>query len=127
MIDDINGAVVPVDLATGSLGEPISVPYDDDDGDGAYGIAITSGGTAWVSGAASATLIPINLGTRAVGKPIHVVTAPNGVFGIAVTPDGKTAYVTNNSSDIIPINLATRAVGKPITVRPDAGDVAIAP
>jgi DNA-binding beta-propeller fold protein YncE len=125
MTGDNNGGVIPIDLVTDRSGKPISIPYDDDDGDGAYAIAMASNTSAWVTGAASGTLVRINLSTRTFGKPIHV-PGRAGIYEIAITPDGKTAYVTNNGVGVVPINLRTRTVGKPVTVRPDAGDIAIA-
>jgi len=117
--------VVPINLATGSLGHAIMVP-------GAGAIAITPDGrTAYVTGETD-TIKSINLASRRIGKVIDLPRfSPGGprrnYVGIALTPDARTAYVIDGYTDLIPVNLATAAVGAPINIPFGTGAIAISP
>ena len=117
--------VVPINLATGSLGHAIKVP-------GAEAIAITPDGrTAYVTGETD-TITSINLASRRVGKAIDLPRfSPGGprrnYIGIALTPDARIAYVVDGYTDMIPVDLATAAVGTPINIPLGTGAIDIAP
>jgi YVTN family beta-propeller protein len=108
----IPGTVTPINLATNTLGAPITV------GDFPTGIVFTPGGTtAYVlnrgfDGPGSVT--PINTATNTAGPPIPVGTNPGQ---IVITPDGTTLYVLNSGSGTVtPINTATNTAGAAIPV-----------
>jgi DNA-binding beta-propeller fold protein YncE len=68
------GTVTPINLATGTLGTPITVGHTP------YVIAITPDGrTAYVSNGDDGTITPINLPTGIPGTPIHVGNTPDGI------------------------------------------------
>lgn len=99
--------VFPIDLATNTLGSPITV-------DQCFDIAITPDGTtAYVTGVFTSLIYPIDLVTRTVGVPISFPGAPQG---IGITPDGKTAYIAATDSSVIPLDIATNTLGAPIPV-----------
>jgi DNA-binding beta-propeller fold protein YncE len=106
-------ALIPVDLATGKVGQPLPSLADP--------IAIVLSpdkGTAYAA-TANSVVVPIDVTTNAVGKPI---ATPAGAMVIAVTPDGRTAYegilkpAAPDAGIVIPINLAAGTAGKPIHV-----------
>jgi DNA-binding beta-propeller fold protein YncE len=117
--------VVPINLATGSLGHAIKVPN-------AEAIAITPDSrTAYVTGETD-TITSINLASRRVGKPIDLPRfSPGGArrnyIGIALTPDARIAYVVDGYTDLIPVNLATGTVGTPINIPLGTGAIDITP
>jgi YVTN family beta-propeller protein len=112
--------VIPVDLATGTAGQPIIV------GQHPFAIAITSDDrTAYVACTDSNAVYPVNLATGAVGSPIPVGSEP---FAIAITSNDETAYVADSgNSSVTPIDLATGAPGAAIPVGGSPQSIAIAP
>lgn len=119
--DDSSDQVTPINLSSGTVEKPISVPG------GPEGIAVTpNGATAYVAEPQSNTVTPINLKTGVVGSPIEV----QGVgLGIAVSPDGATLYVSSAlGGSLTPISLPGGTIGTPITIDGGAGGaVAITP
>jgi DNA-binding beta-propeller fold protein YncE len=124
-------AVVPLTVATNTVGAPIRV------GPGPSGIAITpDGATAYVVDFDNSTVTPITVATNTPGPPIPVGAGPSD---IAITPDGKTAYVTNSGyrdfypsrvgHTVTPIDLTTTppTPGAPITVGTAPRRIAITP
>jgi len=113
--------IVPVNLATGILGKPISLgpgqlPQD---------IAITPDGkTAYISKDGVGTITRIDLATGKPGTPIIV-----GAFSwkVAITPDGGTAYATLADNTVLPIDLSTGTPGSPIIVGQEPTGIAITP
>ncbi len=89
-----------------------------------------STGVAYVATGYAGTVVPVDLGTSTVGKPMTVLRGgglTGLINGIAITPNGKTAYVSGDGT-LIPIDLATRTIGKPIKVPGGGGGaIAIAP
>lgn len=72
--------VVPISLATGAPGRPISVPK------GAQYLALAPGGsTAWVSSLDSGVITPINLSTGHKGASVRVAGGPFAIVVIAVS------------------------------------------
>jgi DNA-binding beta-propeller fold protein YncE len=118
-----NSIVTPINLATNTLGAPITgitLPE---------GIAITpNGATAYVTDPYDSTVTPLQTATNSPGTPITVTggSRADQPLSIAITPNGTTAYVTSGNSIVWPINLATNTVGTPITVE-FADDIAITP
>jgi DNA-binding beta-propeller fold protein YncE len=118
-----DGVVTPIDLATGIPGAPIE-PHAELDA-----LAISPDGrTAWVlEQTFPDAIVPINLKTRAVGKPISL----GGQYpqSIAITPDGSTAYAVDfhTADTVTPVDLTTRTAGEPITVGAQSEGIAINP
>ncbi len=78
-----------------------------------------------VNGLFGNDVVPIDLTTGTVGKPIPVPITPVQVL---VTPDGRTAYAFGlESSSIVPIDLATRTAMPPISLSASPNDVALSP
>jgi hypothetical protein len=106
-------AIVPVDLAAGTAGQPIVVP-------GLGRAAVAPDGRMAYSAAGNA-LLPIDLATGRIGWPVRLAMMV-GIGAIAVTPDGRTAYAGNlkpgrpSSGVVVPIDLATLTAGPPIRV-----------
>jgi YVTN family beta-propeller protein len=122
-IDDMGdsvGAVVPIHLATNTLG----TAFDDLDTSVATGIAIApSGSTAYFSDTFDNAEVPVDLTTNTPGTPITVGGAPEDA---AITSDGSMAYVANSASNTVtPIIVATNTAGTPITVGSDPLAIAI--
>ena len=87
------GQVLPVDVAQGTTGTPISVP-------GAFRLTISPDArTAWVVsrhlGAPVWTLSPVDLTTGSVGEPVPLDFVPDigPVSNIVVSPDGATLLI----------------------------------
>jgi DNA-binding beta-propeller fold protein YncE len=105
--------LVPVNLAAGTAGKPVSVP-------GLLEVALTPDGrTAYA--ASGNTLLPIDLATGKTGRPVRLPMMP-GIGAIAVTADGHTAYVGNLKPEkppygvVVPIDLTTLTTQPPIRV-----------
>jgi YVTN family beta-propeller protein len=122
--------VVPVNLHTGKPQKPFNVVPNIGE------IAITPNGTtAYMASSTNDVVVPVNLATRAIGKPIPIgppgtpeMPGPDAPWAIAITPDGDTAYVTDvGTNTVTPINLATGTPGKPIPVGNEPFGIAIAP
>ncbi|HVX20709.1 MAG TPA: IPT/TIG domain-containing protein, partial [Acidimicrobiales bacterium] len=117
-----HGNVVPVDLATGTVGTPITV-------DGSpTAIAITPDGKkAYVTNSTGpVTQITLTATwTKDTTKPISVGTTTT--TGLAITPDGATVYVTSWHNKLIPITVATGTAGSSISVSGSPWKVAITP
>jgi YVTN family beta-propeller protein len=132
------GGVLPIDLATGTVGTRIPVftlgPSDI--------VMSPDGKTAYVSSPFSnpgseGYVIPIDTATNTPETAIR--TDGPGPCGLAITPDGKTLYVTNlasydidfelisYSNIVTPIDTATGTAGAPITVGTGPGYIAITP
>lgn len=138
-VGDLNtGAVIPVNLATKTIGTAISTcttPHDV-----AAGIVISPDGTtAYVACPLGGTVVPINTSTNTAGSPIF---AGEGPEGLAITPDGATLYAANfgvfgvvngqviqfsDGTTVTPIDTATDTAGSPITVGSEPSSVAITP
>lgn len=110
-VSNTSGTVVPIDTFTNTADSPITVSGDP------WGIAITPNGeTAYVADITTASVVPIDLISGAVGTPISLGEGADP-DGIAITPDGSTAYVTNDVDPYLyPIDLATNTAGTPIDV-----------
>ncbi len=104
--------VVPIRTATGSALRPIRLGA----GYRAMNITITPDGRiAYITSYGSAEVIPVDLATNTVLKPIVLRDLPGGgAFGIAITPDGRTGYVVSEGSAVIPVDLATGTPLRPI-------------
>jgi DNA-binding beta-propeller fold protein YncE len=95
------GMVIPITVATASVGSPISVGPDP------TAIAITPDGqSAYVVDNASTTITPIDLANGIVGSPLQVGTGP---VAIAISPTASDAYVLGAGVDdtLTPVKLAT--------------------
>jgi len=133
-VADASG-LVPVSLATGHVGPSIAIPgYDGT----ANVVGAPNGQTAYVVslptrahpgiGQSGPALVPVNLLTRQLGRPIdfratvtQVDDAPSqpmfDLAGLAITPNGRTVLVADEADhSIIPINVAARRVGRPIVL-----------
>ncbi len=114
-------SLVPIDTATLTAGNPISI-------DAPRGIAIAPDGTtAWVTGGSGDNkLYPVNLATDKVGTPLTVDT--NGsAASVAISPDGSTAYVSDQLGNLVPVDLTTETVGTAITLPSGPSETDIAP
>ena len=153
--DESGPALVPVNLLTRRLGQPIDFRATAIQVDSALsqpmfelaGLAITPNGrTVLVADEADHSIIPINVVTRQVGQPIvlpvertisSLIRAPlsgpsytpaqPAQFGdIAVNPDGKTAYVSDGYS-VIPVSLTRHRALAPITGFDAPSMIAVSP
>lgn len=114
--------LLPVDLATGSGGQPIgltgaSAPTQ---------VAIVPDGSeALVTDSSGNQVIPVNLVTGVSETPIPVGQDP---VAVAVAPDGRTAYVVDHgSSSVTPIDLVNGTAGSAIPVGLQPQGIAITP
>jgi YVTN family beta-propeller protein len=138
-VDDENtGAVIPVNLATKTVGTPIPACTTADDRP--FDIVISpNGATAYVSCPIGGTVVPINTSTNTTGLPI---VAGEGPGGLAITPNGATLYVANfgtfavvngvveqfsDGDTVTPVDTAKDTAGIPITVGSEPSSVAIVP
>jgi YVTN family beta-propeller protein len=112
-----SGWVTPVNLATGTEGQAISLSEA-----GPTSIAISPDGkTAYV--VTYDYLTPINIATNTAGTPIAV-----GGDTVAITPDGKTAYLTRQTDDdVAPVDLTSGTVGPLIPVGASPSGIAVTP
>ncbi len=125
--------LVPIDVATGTAGSPITLPIRNDmvqyRGDM---VAISPDGTtAYVAGGEDDDVIPVNLATRTAGRPITPYSGNPTPFvdveGVAITPDGKSLLVTKSDRTITTVAISTGRVVRTAKVLgfPDA--IVIAP
>jgi YVTN family beta-propeller protein len=126
VVDSGDGTITPIDVGAGvaypqvTVGSPISTPW---------AVAFSSDGeTAYVvldlPFAPNGQVVPVNVGTDAVGAAVAVGARP---WDIAITPDGRTAYVTNfASSSVTPIDLADDTAKAPIMLPAGSGPRGIA-
>jgi YVTN family beta-propeller protein len=113
------GTISQVDLATGTVGAPISVGANPD------AIAISpNGGIAYVADYGSSEVVPVALASGVVGNPIVLSDQPNA---IAITPNGSTAYVISDAGREWPIKLSNDQVGNPTQIPSNADAIAISP
>lgn len=153
-VDEPGPALVPVNLASRALGRPIafrataveplgtSLPAFD-----IVGLAITPNGrTVLVADAADRAVIPIDVGSRRVGRPIvlppepavnsfiagvarseqETPRQPADLGAVAVGPGGTTAWVTDGYA-VIPVDLPAHRAERPITGFDAASRIAVAP
>jgi DNA-binding beta-propeller fold protein YncE len=124
-----NDTVVPVSLATNSVGESITVPVvgiitaaataaATPDGRTVYQLGMTNGYSV-----ADGVVTPIDTATNAAGPGIPLPSVP---LGIAIEPNGTTAYVATDGG-VYPISLATRTVGKLIRISASTRTMAFTP
>jgi YVTN family beta-propeller protein len=90
-----SNAVLFFDASTGSLDGVLNAAagYTGVEPDG---VAITSGGIAYVANLGSNTVSVINVGSRALITDIPVGNRPRGV---TISPDGRLVYVVNEGGD----------------------------
>jgi DNA-binding beta-propeller fold protein YncE len=154
-IDESGPSLVPVNLQSRQLGQPIdfratAVQVEAAASQSMFdlaGLAITPNGrTVLVADEADHSVIPVNVVTRRVGRPIvlpvertisSLIRAPlsepsytpvqPAQFGdIAVNPDGTTAYVSDGYS-VIPISLTRHRALAPITGFDAPSMIAVSP
>lgn len=153
-VDEVGPALVPVNLVSHTLGRPIAFratavsPVGT--GSPAFdiaGLAITPNGrTVLIADAADSVVIPIDVATRRVGRPIplpfepavnsfivgvlqsekQVPKQPADIGAIAVGPGGTTAYVTDGYT-VVPLSLTGGRAERPITGFNAASQIAVAP
>lgn len=131
------GDIVPVNLASGSVGKGIVVPLGTagpiaitPNGETAYVITGTGGNVG--RGPEMADISPVDLVTGNSGNPIVV---PNDANDIAISPNGRTVYVLTGTavagpghSFIVPIDVSTGNPGKPIlSISGESMGIAVAP
>jgi DNA-binding beta-propeller fold protein YncE len=97
-------ALSVVSLATGKAVR--LKPIHDD----ATAVVSPDGRTAYA--ATGDSIVPIDVATNAVGKPIRV---PAGAGSVAITPDGRTLYAAGDGG-ITPVSLRTCTTGRVITI-----------
>jgi alpha-galactosidase len=120
-----SNTVTPVDLATDTVGRPIS----GFDRPGNIAIA-PDGGTAYVVDSGGGMVTPINLATNRTEPAITGFVHPGP---IAISPDGKSAYVLEDNRRLVPVDLATDQSEPAITfarrsgLGKYAGSIAISP
>jgi predicted alpha-1,2-mannosidase len=106
-VNAYSGTVQSIDAQSGIASAPIEIG-------GTLRSAALAGSTLYVTVSSNNEVIPIDVRTKAIGKPIAVGEQPEG---IAATPDGKWLYVVNHgSNDVTPIDVATGMALHPISV-----------
>jgi len=116
--------VTPIDLATKTAGNPITLRADPEDiamardGKSAYITIVTGTKTAQGAFLSFFDFATFDLATNKLEKPVKL--SNGGPEAIAIAPDGKTAYVVSQSSSsmaaVTPINLTTNKAGEPIKI-----------
>jgi DNA-binding beta-propeller fold protein YncE len=115
-----SGEVVPIDVATGIPGDPITV------GAGPYSLQITPDGTTLYVGCGGGELWPIDVATDVAGAPFVVSGGPVDLQGMAITPDGTAVYLPNFAdATVIPVAIPSGVPDTPISVgfNPDAAAI----
>ena len=117
--------VVPVDVATNTVGTPIAV------GANPTNVAISPDGrTAYTSNYNGGSITPIDIATLSASP---AVTGVPNARDVTFAPDGKSLYVLSQpnsptTSKVYPIDAATQVVGSPIDIGTDNGiDFAMSP
>ncbi|MGO9196543.1 MAG: PKD domain-containing protein [Acidimicrobiales bacterium] len=124
-----------IDVATSAVVSTIPIPSSIGDkvGDTAGVLAISPNGkTAYLAVEVGREVVPINLATHVIGKPIKVADEP---VSVAVTPNGsrvyELGYVNIYHADVEAIDPSNGSTSKPISVGPlesaGAGGIAITP
>ena len=115
-----NNTVMPYDIRTGALGEPIAVKDEPRDG------ALTPDGRLYfVADRSAKTVSVIDAVQNKVIADVAVGNSPNG---LAIGPDGSTVWVANyDDGTITPIDVASLRAGKPIAVGTGPRYIALAP
>jgi DNA-binding beta-propeller fold protein YncE len=121
------GTVVPINIATGKVLTPITLPAQGRVDD----MALARDGRLLCvlsSGAHTDYLTRIDVAT---GRALRPVTVPIASSSVSVTPDGRTAYlvedpVGDNPGGVLPVNILNGTVDRQIRV-PGAYELAIAP
>jgi DNA-binding beta-propeller fold protein YncE len=111
--------VTPVNLRTGRVGHPIAVAQNPNE------MAVAPDGhTLYVAGndnddgpdsTGPWSLIPIDLATGKVGKPLALHSTPDV---LAISPDGRTAYIGNDDDTITTVSTSTDRPGAAIHTGP---------
>ncbi len=129
--------VIPVDLADGKAGTPITLGGSPQGAPLSIAIA-PNGLSAYVtdptpSSGHGSTVIPIDLTTHTAGAPIapdypggsRAISEP---WDVAISPDSRFAYVADQAAGwVIPINMATNKAEPPIRTGYKSAAVAVAP
>jgi DNA-binding beta-propeller fold protein YncE len=111
--------VVPITLATNTVGTPIKLPVEPIGGLVTTSAAATRNGrTVYEVGQATgagqdATVTPIDTATNTTGPTITLHNV--NPLDIAIDPNGKTAYVSGDGG-VFPITIATNAASNPISI-----------
>jgi hypothetical protein len=95
-------ALVPVDLAHRTTGQPITFPGD------LLGPVVVTPDHQWAYVLTGALVVPVNLVTGASGRPFAVRA---GSMAIAMSMDGRTVYLTDGRA-ITSIDLRTGSAGR---------------
>jgi DNA-binding beta-propeller fold protein YncE len=113
--DNDGSDVVPINVTTGTAGQPISIPAQA--GGGTTSIVFTADGKTAYVGAIGGQVVPINVSEGVAEAPLA-----GSYFGMAITPDGKTLYVLGAGNEVMPVNTATNILGAPLTITAGNGD-----
>jgi YVTN family beta-propeller protein len=117
------GDVYVVDTTTKTVvtGPGLPIPAG-----GAYGIAMSPSGFAYVSNPSHNTVSVINTATNTISATIPVGASP---YGVAINPAGTFAYVANlNDNTVSVINTTTNTVvGSPIKVGTHPWGISVSP
>lgn len=115
-------AVRPVSAVTKRAGKPIRTGSND-----GQMVITPDGRTGYVTGSAN-TIIPIDLATSKVLKPITIKGPADIVPAMVITPDGKTLHVTDDGNGtVLPISTATNKAAAPIKVGKLPSRLAVTP
>lgn len=118
--DSDNSAIVPINVATGTAGQPITVQAG---GTTAFIVFTPDGKTAYV-GAVGGQVTPIDVANGVAGAVL-----PGTCSAMAITPDGKTLYILGAGNVVTPVNTATNTPGAPLTIKAanDADELLMSP
>ncbi|MEU0071027.1 family 20 glycosylhydrolase [Streptomyces sp. NPDC006332] len=118
--DFVSGTVTPIDLATGTPQDPITVGKLP-----GTMVADPSGATLYVANQGSASVSVIDTATRKVTATVPVGTTP---AGLALSPDGTTLWVSAYSDNAVqPVDLVTLTAGPEIPVGAGPENLAVSP
>jgi hyaluronoglucosaminidase len=129
-----NGAVVPINAATGAVGSPIKVNASPQ-----ALLALPNGKTVYVLSAptpglgshGATTLTPIDTATNRAGKPISLPGGPNPTtWSLAAAANSKTVYVLYSGPPkshgiLVPVDTGTGTVDSTIPVGKNAFHIVI--
>lgn len=127
VVDEAQGAAVPILMAGLTTGFPIAVGSEPD------AVAVAPDGvTALVADLGGDSVTPLDLQTGAVGTPVAVGVPPTGVAVTSrpapgtdrATDPAGTAWVSGGGS-LVPIDLSTMTAGSPLSVGRPAEAVAL--
>jgi DNA-binding beta-propeller fold protein YncE len=120
--DNEGGDVVPINVTTGTAGQPIAIPPQA--GGTTTSIVFTPDGTTAYVGTVGGQVTPIDVSKGVAEAPI-----PGSYSSMAITPGGRTLYVFGAGHEVTRVNTATNTLDAPLTTSAanDADELLMSP